>query len=46
MAQGERPAWEVMGSAEEMPLGDAAREYRKEQATAEKARIVWEQVGG
>jgi len=46
MAQGERPAWEVMGSAEEMPLGDAAREYRKEHATAKKARIVWEQVGG
>jgi len=45
MARGELPAWEVMSPVEETPLGDVARDYRKEHETAEKARIVWEQVG-
>jgi hypothetical protein len=46
MAHGERPAWEVMSLVEESrSLGDAARDCRKEHATAEKAHIVWEQVG-
>jgi len=45
MARGELPAWEVMSPAEETPLGDVARDYRKEHETAKKARIVWEQVG-
>ena len=45
MAQGELPAWEVMSPAEETPLGDVARDYRREHAAARKARIVWEQVG-
>ena len=46
MAHGERPAWEVMSLVEETTsLGDAARNYRKEHAAAEKARIIWEQVG-
>jgi len=45
MARGELAAWEVLSPAEETPLGDVARDYRKEHAAAEKARIVWEQVG-
>jgi len=45
MAQGEMPAWEIFRPVDETPLGDAARAYRKEHAAAEKARIVWEQVG-
>jgi hypothetical protein len=40
-AQGERPLWEVMPLAPETPLGDSAREVRKEHAAAKKARIVW-----
>jgi len=42
MAQGELPAWEVLSPAAETPLGDVARDYRIEHATARKARIVWE----
>lgn len=42
MAQGELPAWEVLSPAAEIPLGDVARDYRKEHAAARKARIVWE----
>ncbi len=45
MAHGELPAWEVLSPAVETPLGDVARDYRKEHAAAKKARIVWEQVG-
>ncbi|MFI5109841.1 MAG: hypothetical protein ACHP78_13480 [Terriglobales bacterium] len=45
MARGELPAWEVISLTEETPLGDVARDYRKEHAAAQKARIVWEQVG-
>lgn len=45
MAHGELPAWEVLSPAAETPLGDVARDYRKEHASAKKARIVWEQVG-
>lgn len=44
MAQGERPAWEVY-NVEPTPLGDAARDYRKQHLAARKAQIVWEQVG-
>jgi len=44
MAQGERPAWEIF-NAPTIPLGDIARDYRKEHLIAKKARIVWEQVG-
>jgi hypothetical protein len=46
MAHGELAAWEVMPPLEEVPLGDAAREYRKEHASAKKARVRWEKVGG
>ena len=45
MAHGERPAWEVLSPAAETPLGDVARDYRKEHAVAKKACIVWKQVG-
>ncbi|MFZ3212850.1 MAG: hypothetical protein WA188_15210 [Terriglobales bacterium] len=45
MARGELPAWEVLRPAEEIPLGDVARDYRREHASARRARIVWEQVG-
>jgi hypothetical protein len=45
MAQGERPVWEIYRPAEEAPLGDAARDYRKQHAAVTKARIVWEQDG-
>jgi len=44
MAQGERPVWEVY-NVEQISLGDAARDYRKQHLTARKAQIVWEQVG-
>jgi|SRR5208282_110140 len=45
MARGELAAWEVLSPAVETPLGDVARDYRKEHAAARRARIVWEQVG-
>src|SRR5271157_1415490 len=42
-AHGERPLWEF-GPVIQLPsLGDVARAYRKEHATAEKAQIVWNQ---
>lgn len=42
-AQGERPLWEFGPvSAPPVPLGDTARAYRKEHATAKKAEIIWE----
>jgi hypothetical protein len=42
IAQGELPLWEVAPKTKEIPLGDRAREERKEHATAKKARVVWE----
>ena len=41
MARGERPAWEVY-DANEVSLGDFAREYRKQHLTARKALFVWD----
>ena len=41
-ANGERPAWEILGFPQSRPLGDVAREYRKEHEKARKATIVWE----
>ena len=38
-AQGEMPLWEVP-QPHEVPLGDIARAFRKEHATAKKARLV------
>ena len=41
-AKGERPLWELMPpSAPETPLGDVARESRKQHETAKKATVVW-----
>lgn len=40
-ARGERPLWEVMPPSVETPLGDTARELRKEHASAKKAVKVW-----
>jgi hypothetical protein len=41
-ARGELPAYEIPGLPQPRPLGDVAREYRKEHAKAKKAVIVWE----
>jgi hypothetical protein len=45
MGQGELPAWEIPGLGYETPLGDAARDYRKEHASALRAHLMWEQNG-
>jgi hypothetical protein len=42
IAQGELPLWEVAPKRKEIPLGDAARQEKKEHANAKKARVVWE----
>ena len=41
-AHGERPLWEFAPKKHEIPLGDVARIFRKEHATAKKAVIVWD----
>jgi hypothetical protein len=38
--QGERPLWEVQPLAPKVPLGDIARELRKEHETAKKADFI------
>ena len=40
-AQGDRPLWEVAPPEHVTPLGDIARELRKEHAEAKKATICW-----
>lgn len=40
-AHGERPLWEVMPAPKFVSLGEIARVYREEHATAAKAIIVW-----
>ena len=42
VAHGERPAFEIPGLPQPRPLGDVARDYRKEHAKVKKATIVWE----
>jgi len=37
IATGERPLWEVAGHTAETPLGDIARQLKREHATAKKA---------
>jgi len=44
-AQGERPLWEFGPFSEPTPLGDVAREVRKEKLTAKKATIIFEKQG-
>jgi hypothetical protein len=41
-ARGERPVWEFLPEKQEMPLGDVARMFREEHATAKKATHVLE----
>jgi hypothetical protein len=40
-AQGERPLWEVMPEVPRIPLGDIAREFKKEHEAARKAALIW-----
>jgi hypothetical protein len=44
-AQGERPLWEFGPVTEPVPLGDVARAYRQQKATAKRAEIVFEKQG-
>lgn len=44
-AQGERPLWEFGPFSQPVPLGDVAREVRKEKLTAKKAEFVFEKQG-
>lgn len=44
-AQGEQPLWEFGPVSEPAPLGDVARQVRKEKLTAKKAEIVFEKQG-
>lgn len=40
-AKGERPLWEFMTAPVEVPLGDVARQNKKEHEVAKKAPFVW-----
>ena len=40
-AQGERPLWDLMPVVPHTPLGDIARELRKEHEFAPKAVVIW-----
>jgi hypothetical protein len=40
-AHGDRPLWEFMPEPQVTPLGDSARDIRKDHAKAKKAVIVW-----
>lgn len=42
---GERPLWEFGPVSEPVPLGDVAREYRKQKMNAKKAEFVFEKQG-
>ena len=41
-AHGERPLSDVAQTSTQIPLGDIARQLKKEHASEKKARIVWE----
>jgi hypothetical protein len=41
-AQGEQPLWQFPSDKRVTPLGDIARELRKEHETAKKAEVIWE----
>jgi hypothetical protein len=41
-ARGERPLWEVAPDVQAVPLGDIARDLRKEHETAKKATATWQ----
>jgi hypothetical protein len=40
--RGERPLWEFGAGPAPRPLGDVAREFRKQRALLRKADIIWE----
>jgi hypothetical protein len=40
--KGERPLWEFGSISMPVPLGDIARNLRKQHATVRKADIIWE----
>ncbi|MGH9512205.1 MAG: hypothetical protein ACRD2U_08715 [Terriglobales bacterium] len=40
-AKGERPLSDFAMASQAVPLGDIARNYRREHASARKANIVW-----
>jgi len=42
---GEQPLWQFGPVKEEIPLGDVAREYRKEKAGLKKSGIAFEKQG-
>jgi hypothetical protein len=39
--KGTRPLWEFSTGQEPEPLGNIAREFRKQRITAKKAEVVW-----
>jgi hypothetical protein len=45
VASGERPLWEFGPVSTPVPLGDVAREFRKQKLTAKKAQITFEKQG-
>ena len=44
-AHGERPLWEFGPISDPVPLGDIARQVRKEKLNAKKAEFVYEKQG-
>ncbi|MFZ0733882.1 MAG: hypothetical protein WAM79_16285 [Candidatus Sulfotelmatobacter sp.] len=44
-AQGEQPLWQFGPVSEAKPLGDVAREFRKQKLVAKKAEILFEKQG-
>ncbi|HTZ84241.1 MAG TPA: hypothetical protein VMB66_13670 [Candidatus Acidoferrales bacterium] len=44
-AQGEQPLWQFGPVSEAKPLGDVARELRKQKLVAKRAEIVFEKQG-
>lgn len=44
-AQGEQPLWQFGPVSEPKPLGDVAREFRKQKVVAKRAEIVFEKQG-
>jgi hypothetical protein len=44
-ARGERPLWEFGSMSNPVPLGDIAREVRKEKLTAKRAQRIFEKQG-
>jgi hypothetical protein len=41
-AQGERPLWEVAPKHKEIPLGDIARDLKKQHDAVKKTDVIWE----